>query len=104
MIWFFKRKKKPSLKKIYEKIGIYYLVEPSRIGMEFNVPLFKIVRYFKGMKVDEEPFTDEKYEILKEKAPILFTGFTSPFRRFPANKMLLGRLELPRAGLGEEEL
>lgn len=105
MIFFnFFKKRKYSLEEIFKKIGVFYIVEQSEIAKEFNVPIFKIVKYFKGSRISEEPYTDEKYILLKEKYPIVFVGPKSPFSEFPSNKLILGRLELPRIGLTEEEL
>lgn len=102
----FFKKKKFDLKKAYERLGQFCLVKTSEASSFFGVPMFKIVTYYKGRKISEEPFSEELFEEKERKGiPIkILKSHPEEFEKLPSNRILLGRLELPRLGLIEEEI
>jgi len=98
------RKKTFNLKKAYERLGLFFTVELSDVGKIFGVPIPKIVTYYKGSRVKVEPFSEARFEEIKKDFPIKIVEMSvKEFRKVPYNRILLGRLELPRAGLIEED-
>ena len=98
------RKKVFNLKKAYRKLGLFFTVELSEVGKIFGVPIPKIVTYYRGSRVKTEPFSEARFEEIKKDFPIKIIDMSvKEFERVPYNRILLGRLELPRAGLIEED-
>jgi len=98
------KKKKVDPRKIFEKVGLFYTVELSEVSRVFGVSVLKLVGYYKGEKIEEMPYSREKHEELEENGIPVIVIETQPkeFEEIPYNKLLLGRLELPRLGLVEE--
>lgn len=98
-------RKKVDVKKILEKIGQFCLVEVTEGGHLFGVDEKKIVTYYGNTKIKEEPFSEELFEQKIEKGiPVKVLEFyPEEFEKMPPNQILLGRLELPRLEIGEEE-
>ncbi len=100
------RKKKINLKKAYEKLGLFCTVELSEVSRVFGVPILKIVTYYKGRAIKKEPFSEERWEeIINRGIPTkIIETSVKEFEKIPYNRILLGRLELPRINLTEEEV
>jgi hypothetical protein len=98
--------RKFDVAKAYERLGLFCTVELSEVARAFGVPIFKIVTYFKGNRISEEPFSEELFEQKRKEGIVIKVIETVPeeFEKIPYNKILLGRLEVPRLGLGEEEV
>ncbi|MFQ6068007.1 MAG: hypothetical protein ACE5KD_00530 [Candidatus Bathyarchaeia archaeon] len=99
-------RKKFDKKKAYEELGLFCTVETSEASHLFGVPILRIKTYYKGRVIDDEPFSEELFDEKREKGvPIRIVEMApKDFEKIPYNKIILGRLELPRAGLVEEEL
>jgi len=100
----FKRKEFDK-KKAYEKLGLFCTVETSEASSLFGVPVLRIKTYYRGIVIEDEPFSEELWDEKRKEFPSGMVE-TSPkdFEKIPFNRIILGRLELPRAGLVEEEL
>jgi hypothetical protein len=99
-------RKKFDLKKAYKKLGLFCTVEPSEVSYLFGEPILKIVTYYEGEKINSENFSEERWEEKgrKEIPRKIIAVSPKEFERLPAHQLLLGRLELPRIGLLEEEI
>ena len=99
-------RKKFDLRRAYKKLGVFCTVEPSEASYSFGEPILKIVTYYEGKKIDSENFSEERWEEKgRKEIPRRIIAFSpKEFERLPAHQLLLGRLELPRAGLLEEEV
>jgi hypothetical protein len=90
-------------KKVYDKVGLFHTIELSEVGKQFGVELPKIVTYWKGSVISSEEFTEERWEQKTKESPgIILETRVKDIEEIPYNKVLLGRLELPRLGVVEE--
>jgi hypothetical protein len=97
-------KKKFDLKKAYKKLGMFCTVELSEASQLFGEPIFKIVTYYEGQRIKVEDFSEERWEEKRKKGIPTKILATSEFEKVPEHQIILGRLELPRIGLLEEEV
>jgi len=100
------KRKEFDLKKAYKKLGMFCTGEPSEASYLFGESVLKIATYYQGEKIDSEDFSEERWEEKGRKEIPRKIIEVSPreFERLPAHQLLLGRLELPRVGLSEEEV
>jgi len=90
-------------KAVYNKLGLFHSIELSEVGKSFGVEIPKIVTYWKGSVISSEEFTEERWEQRTKESPsIILETKIKEYEEVPYNKILLGRLELPRIGVSEE--
>jgi hypothetical protein len=99
-------KEKLNLQASYKRIGLFCLVEVSEFGHSMGVGSMRISTFFNGNRVNSEPYSEELYnEKIRKNIPIIILeDRPEEYEQEPPNKLILGRLELPRIGLLEEEL
>lgn len=100
----FFEKKKFNLKKAYEKIGLFKIIRVTGAGHQFAVPIKEIATYYNGREIKREPLTEELVEeVVRKEIPFkVIEWVPKEFEKEPSQRIILGRLELPRAGIIEE--
>ena len=90
----------------FKRIGTFVTVEFSEVSYKLGEPVLRIVIYTANddgiFPVKSYPYNEELLEQLSRFYPVIRLKEKLPFEELPPSRLILGRLELTRLGIGED--